>query len=84
MKKKSGWLVILFILCGLVLGGLIGNLTSGIDFLWWLSYGSEFGLSTPLQLDLGIIKLTFAFMINVNVASIIGVLIGIFIYRLIK
>jgi len=84
MKNKGGWLLVLFILCGLVLGGLIGNLTSGIDFLWWLSYGSEFGLSTPLQLDLGIIKLTFAFMINVNVASIIGVLIGIFIYRLIK
>ena len=84
MKKKSGWLVLIFILCGLVLGGLIGNLTSEIDFLWWLSYGSEFGLSTPLYLDLGIIKVTFAFMININVASVIGVLIGIFIYRLIK
>jgi len=81
MKNKGGWLLILFILCGLVLGGLLGNLASSVDFLWWLSYGSEFGLSTPLNLDLGIIKLTFALMVNVNVASIIGVLIGIFIYK---
>ena len=81
MKNKGGWLLVLFILCGLVLGGLLGNFAASVDFLWWLSYGSEFGLSTPLNLDLGIIKLTFALMVHVNVASIIGMIIGIFIYR---
>ena len=81
MKNKGGWLLVLFILCGLVLGGLLGNFAASVDFLWWLSYGSEFGLSTPLNLDFGIIKLTFALMVHVNVASIIGMIIGIFIYR---
>lgn len=81
MKNKGGWLLVLFILCGLVLGGLIGNAASHVDFLWWLSYGDEFGLSTPLELDLGIIKLTFALMVNVNVASIIGMISAVFIYR---
>ena len=37
--KGKGWICVLFILAGLVIGGLIGNLASGIDFLWWLSYG---------------------------------------------
>ena len=56
MKNKNTWICILFILAGLVIGGLIGQLTSGVDFLWWLSYGQEFGLSanSPLVLDLGI------------------------------
>lgn len=81
MKNKGGWLLVLFILCGLVLGGLIGNAASNIDFLWWLSYGEVFGLSTPIELDLSIIKLTFALMVNVNVASIIGMIGAIFIYR---
>ena len=79
--KGKGWICVLFILAGLVIGGLIGNLASGIDFLWWLSYGQEFGLSSPLILDLGVIKLTFAIMFKINIASIIGVIISIFIYR---
>lgn len=81
MKNKNTWICILFILAGLVIGGLIGKLTEGVDFLWWLSYGQEFGLSSPLILDLGIIKLTFAVMFKINIASIIGVIISIFIYR---
>lgn len=81
MKNKNGWVCILFILAGLVIGGLIGKLTEGIDFLWWLSYGQEFGLSSPFVLDLGVAKLTFAIMFKINIASIIGVIISVFIYR---
>lgn len=81
MKNKGGWLLVLFILCGLVLGGLIGNAVAHVDFLWWLAYGDEFGLSSPLELDLGIIKLTFALMVNINVASILGMIAAIFVYR---
>ena len=80
-KNKSILILIVFILSGLVVGGLIGELTKGVDFLWWLSYSKEFGLSTPLQLDLSIIKLTFAISFKINIASIIGMLLAILIYR---
>lgn len=82
MKGKT-WICIVFILAGLVIGGLIGQLASGVDFLWWLSYGNEFGLSldSPLTLDLGVLRLTFGLMIKINIASILGVIISIFIYR---
>lgn len=81
MKGKGTWVCILFILAGLVIGGLIGELTKGIDFLWWLSYGQEFGLTEPLVLDLGVIRLTFAVMFKINIASILGVIISMFIYK---
>lgn len=81
MKGKGTWVCIIFILAGLVIGGLIGELTSGVDFLWWLSYGQEFGLSEPLKLDLGVITLQFAVMFKINIASILGVIISLFIYR---
>lgn len=83
MMKGKTWICIVFILAGLVIGGLIGQLASNVDFLWWLSYGQEFGLSldSPLTLDLGILKLTFGMMIKINIASILGVIISIFIYR---
>ena len=38
-KYKNGWFLILFILIGIVLGGLIAEITSGIPALSWLSYG---------------------------------------------
>ena len=81
MKNKGTWVCILFILAGLVIGGLIGQLTEGVNFLWWLSYDQEFGLTEPLQLDLGVVRLTFAIMFKINIASIIGVIISMIIYR---
>lgn len=81
MRGKGSWVCILFILAGLVIGGLIGNLTSGVDFLWWLSYGQDFGIANPLILDLQVVKLTFAIVFKINIASIIGVIISLFIYR---
>lgn len=80
-RDKNIWVLIVFILAGLVIGGLIGKLASGVPSLWWLSYSQSFGLENPLVLDLSIIKLTFGLMININVASIIGMVLAILIYK---
>ncbi len=80
-KDKSTLVLIIFILCGLVIGGLIGQLTQGVSFLSWLSYGQTFGIADPVSLDLGVVKLTFGIMFNINISSIIGIIIAIFIYR---
>lgn len=80
-KDKRAWILMLFLLAGIVLGGLIGELASKIDFLWWLGYGQTFGLTEPLKLDLSVIALTFALQFKLNIASIIGVAIAVFVYR---
>lgn len=80
-REKNIWILAIFILSGLVIGGLLGKLASQIDFLWWLGYGQSFGLTTPIQLDLSILKITFAVIFDINIASIIGMAIAIFIYR---
>ena len=81
MKEKNIWILILFILSGIVVGGLLGELASNVSFLSWLSYGEEFGLTTPLELDLNVIKVTFGLMFKINIASIIGIVLAIFIYK---
>jgi hypothetical protein len=80
-KDKNIWLLLVFILAGLVIGGLLGELSKNIDWLWWLSYGEEFGLTSPVVLDLNVVKLTFSFTVKISIASIIGMAIAIFIYR---
>ena len=81
LKEKNFWILLIFILSGLVVGGLLGELASKIDFLWWLGYGESFGLTSPLELDLSIIKITFALALKINISSIIGLILAIFIYK---
>ena len=80
-KKKNIWILLVFILSGIVVGGLLGNLAGRVDFLWWLSYGETFGLSEPITLDLQVIQLTFGLMFEINISSIIGMVLAIFIYK---
>ena len=81
MKNKNIWILILFILCGIVVGGLLGELARQVEFLSWLAYGQEFGLTSPIELDLSVIKLTFGLVFKINIASIIGIVLAIFIYK---
>lgn len=80
-KDKNIWILMIFILSGIVIGGLLGELASNVDWLWWLSYGQEFGITTPLALDLHVIKMTFSVVFKINIASIIGIGISIWLYR---
>ena len=80
-KEKNIWILLVFILSGLVIGGLLGELASNVSWLWWLSYSQTFGLENPIVLDLSVVKITFALMFKINVASIIGMLLAIFIYK---
>ena len=80
-REKNIWILLIFILSGIVVGGLLGNLAVQVDFLWWLSYGETFGLSEPITLDLQVIQITFGLMFDINVSSIIGMVLAIFIYK---
>ncbi len=80
-RDKSIWILIVFILSGIVVGGLLGELAGKSGNLWWLAYGQEFGLTEPLTLDLSVIKLSFSLLIKLNISSIIGMIIAIIIYR---
>lgn len=80
-RDKNVWILILFILAGIVVGGLFGELAKNIDWLWWLGFGKEFGLESPLVLDLSVVSITFGIMLKINIASIIGMVIALFIYK---
>jgi len=80
---KNNWALFLLLLAGIVLGSFIAQATADISFLSWLSYGTNFGLTEPLTLDLGVLVLTFALKVKITLGSMIGILIGIIIYHFI-
>lgn len=77
MRSKNSWALLLMMLTGIVIGGLLGQLLPSS----FLNYGKSFGLTSPIVLDLGILVLTFGLTIHITVASIIGMVIAIILYR---
>lgn len=82
MKKivgKNSWTCLILILAGIVLGGFVGSMAPDS----FLNFGQTFGLSSPMILDLGILSITFAFTIRITIASILGIVIALLVYRVI-
>jgi len=83
---KNNWALFLLILAGIVLGSFLGYLTRDIKGLSWLDYGMDFGIGDTanggiVSLNLSVIVIKFGINIRITVASIIGVLAAIFIYK---
>ncbi len=81
MKGKNNWTLFLLLLAGVVLGGFLGSLAQSVPWLDWLNYGQTFGLQNPIVLELGILVLTFGLSIKITIAGIIGIIVGIIVYR---
>ncbi len=79
--NKNFWVLLLLMLSGIVLGGFIGNITESVPFLSWLNFGQSFGLDDPVVLNLGILIITFGLTIKITMASIIGVILALLIWR---
>ncbi|WP_372998191.1 DUF4321 domain-containing protein [Lutispora sp.] len=77
-QKGNGWILLLILLCGIIIGGFIGEVLGNLIPI--LKYGYSLGVS-PHTYDLRILKLTFGLSININMFSILGIIISIIIYR---
>ena len=79
--SKNAWALFLLILAGEELGGFIGTLAKEVPAISWLRNGQSFGIDEPIVLDLGVLVITFGLSIKITMASIIGVILSIIIYR---
>lgn len=80
-KEKNTIILLALIIAGMVIGGVLGDYAGSYRDFEILKKGFEIGLSQPFRLNLGVIDFTLGFMIRVNIASALGILAGIFIYK---
>ena len=81
MKLRGNFTLLVLMIAGIVVGSLLGNVLGQIDSLSWLTYGLNIGTPSPWQLNLGVMTLTFGISVNFTIASIIGVVIAILVYK---
>ena len=81
--RKRFWLNFFLICIGIVIGSMVAELTSGISFLSWLSYGLNFGTSSPFVLDMNVLHLTLGISVKITISSVIFVTLSVILGRLI-
>ena len=67
------WLNLFLILAGVVIGTMIAEITVGISWLSWLSYGLEFGTESPFVLNLYVLRLTLGITVKITVSTVLFV-----------
>lgn len=77
-SRGNGWILFLMILSGIVIGGFLGELLG--QYVPILKYGINLGVSTHTW-DLKLLQLTFGCKIDVNMFSVLGILLAIIFYK---
>lgn len=76
--SRSGWVMLLMVLCGLVVGGFLGELLG--KYLPILKYGYNLGVS-PHEWNFQVLRLTFGLSLSINMFSVLGIVLAIYLYR---
>ena len=77
---KNGWILFLIILCAIVVGGFLGEFFKNSQLLGFMGKGFPVGTINPIVVDLMMLKLSLGLTVNVNLASIIALAGGIYLY----
>ncbi len=78
--RKVNWILVVLVLIGFVIGRFIGTYFDGS----FLNYGQSFGMNSPVVLNLGFIILTFGIQFQITIASVLGVVIALLVYKFIR
>ena len=83
--KKSGWTLLGLMFIGGLLGGLLGEILTVfspselIQTIFARSVSP--GIDPPLTVNLILIKVTFGFLLKINLLAILGILLGVYLYK---
>lgn len=82
IKKNKIGLLCLLVFMGAISGTLVGEiLGSKFEVLSFMESTYSLGFSKPLYLDLGIVKLTFSLIFDINIMTIIGIILVVALYK---
>jgi hypothetical protein len=83
--RKTPWLLIFFVIVGGMFGGVVAEILRAVAPSGPISAiflkNLDIGITGPITIDLFLVAFTFGASVKINLLSIIGVLMGVYIYR---
>jgi len=87
MAKKTDSVIVLLVILilGTLIGSVVGEVIASLAPGGWIeaifSKGVNPGLTPPAVLDLKVLTVTFGLTLRVNLASLLGIVLALFIYQ---
>ncbi len=85
MLKKSGGYLLLFIFIGGLLGSVLGEILQIVSpqgtVQTIFAESLHLGLDPPVTVNLVLLKFTLGFLIKINLLSVLGMLMGAYLYK---
>jgi hypothetical protein len=83
--KKSPGILLIFVLIGGLLGGVLGEILRVMAPHGTIQtvFATNFvlGITEPLTIDLVLLKFTIGFVLKINLLSLLGMFLGIYLYK---
>lgn len=81
-SRNPWWVLAVVVLAGGLLGSVIAEAVVGYPVLGFLAREVRAGIDPPFTLDLRIVNVTFGGIVRLNLAMLVGVVVAVWIYRL--
>ena len=79
--KDPWWIFVVVILAGAMLGSVVADALGQFTYLAPLGHSVAFGVDPPVTLDLRVVTLTLGFVVRLNLATVLGIIAAIYVFR---
>jgi hypothetical protein len=77
---KKGIVLTIFLLLGLFLGSVLGEIAANVPSLSFLTWGKSIGIDPAATLDLSVFTLTIGMTLKMNLATVLSLVLSLFLY----
>ncbi len=80
--RDPWWILVVVMVAGAMLGSVLADALGQFTYLAPLGHSVAFGVDPPVTLDLRVITLTLGFTVRLNLATVLGIIAAIYVFRL--
>ncbi|HEV2439226.1 MAG TPA: DUF4321 domain-containing protein [bacterium] len=80
--RDPWWILIVVVVAGAVLGSVVADALGQFTYLAPLGHSVAVGVDPPVTLDVRVITLTLGFVVRLNLATVLGIIAAVYIFRL--
>ena len=80
--KRKGWILVLFLLCGVLVGSIAGELLGSAFSAGIFTKSLRIGtIEGPISLNLLVLDLSLGAVLHINFGTVLGIILGILLYK---
>ena len=79
--REPWWVLVIIVIAGAMLGSVFANAVGQFTYLAPLGHSVAFGVDPPITLDLHVFTITLGFTVRLNLATIAGIIVAIYLFR---